>query len=103
MHVKVKVKQSLGRPGELLEVEAARFPDNWNMKAVSPTQRPLLPSRKYFWYSFLLDPVNEVDEKLQMAPPGIESAHFRLLALCLNQLRHCIDLYIPLYTSTSFT
>jgi len=72
------------------------------MKVVSPMHRPLLPSRKYFWYSFLLDPVNEVDEKLQMTPPGIEPATYRLLALCLNQLRHYIVLYIPRYTSIAY-
>ena len=47
----------LHRPWGLQEVDAPRFQDIGHTKAVrlsAPTHRPLLPPRKYSWYSFLL-------------------------------------------------
>ena len=95
-----KVKQSHYRPRQAL-----RVPGGWGSqisrqsihkggKVVSPTHRPPLPPRKYSWYSFLLEaesnpgPEGLCQWKIPMTPSGIEPATFRLVAQCLNQLRH---------------
>jgi hypothetical protein len=48
----------LDRPWGFQQAEAPTFQDNWHIKVVrlsAPTYRPPLPSRKYSWYSFLLE------------------------------------------------
>jgi hypothetical protein len=97
------------RPGQAL-----RVPGGWGFhisrqsareggKAVSPTHRPPLSSRKYSWYSFLLEAESTtgpqcgrkdyVNEKLQWTPSGIEPTTFRLVAQCLNQLLYRVPHY----------
>jgi hypothetical protein len=57
----VKVKLSHYRPGHALGVpggwgsRSSRQSAHEGGKAVSSTHRPLLPPRKDFWYSFLLE------------------------------------------------
>jgi hypothetical protein len=86
--------------------EALRVPGVWGYQisrqsahesgnAVSPTHRPPLPPRKY---SFLLEAKTTpgpycgrkdyVNEKFPVTPSGIETATFRIVAQCLNQMRH---------------
>ena len=86
--------------------QALRVPRIWNSeisrqsahkgcKVVSPTHRPPLPTRKYSWYSFLVEAESTpgpqcgrkgyVNEKNPMTPSGIEPATFRLVAQYLNQ------------------
>ena len=97
-----KVKQSHYRPGQ-----AQRVPGGWGSqiswqsaheggKVVSPMHRPPLPSRKYSWYSFLLEAESTprpqcswkdyAYEKNPVTPSGIEPATFWLVAQCLNLL-----------------
>jgi len=56
----VNVKQSNYRPGQALRVsggwgsQISRQSAHGGGRVVSPRHRPLLPLRKYSWYSFLL-------------------------------------------------
>jgi hypothetical protein len=124
--VKVKVKQSHYRPGQALRVpggwgsQISRQSAHEGGKVVSPTHRPPLPSgkaaftsppRKYSWYSFLLQAESTpgpqcgrkdyVNEKSPVTPSGIEPVTFRLVAHCLNQLRHRVPLIYVMHSSNA--
>ena len=90
--LKIKVKQFPYRPGQ--GVEAPRVQDNRHTKVLTLST---LPPRKYSWYSFLLEgephqghstPGRIVSLKNSNDKSGIEPETFRLVAQCLNQLRH---------------
>jgi hypothetical protein len=105
----LKVKQSLYMPGQAL-----RVPGGWGLQiswhsecesgtVVSPTHRPPSPTRKYSWYSFLLDAESTPGKeklgqwKIPMASSGIEPTTFRLVEQCLSQMRHCLPPVILYY------
>ena len=102
----LQVKQSHYRPGQDLSVprgwgsQISRQSAHEGSKVVSPTYRPPLPPRKYCWYSFLLEAESTpepqcgrkdyVNKKIPVTSSGIETATFRLVAQCLNQLPYCV-------------
>ena len=111
---KIKVKQSLYRPGQAL-----RVPGDWGSqisrqsaheggRVVSLTHRPSLPPRKYSWYSFLLeaestpetqcDRKDYVNEKFRWHHRESNPRPSRLVAQCLNLLRHRVwDWHVELF------
>ena len=115
--VKVKVKQSRYRPGQ-----AHGVPGVWGSKIsiqsaheggkfVSPTHRPTLPPNKYLvlisikgwvYLTDIMRPEELCQWKIPVTSSGIEPATFRLVAQCLNQLRHhvCLCMYVCMYVCT---
>jgi hypothetical protein len=90
----------LDRPWGFQEFDSPKFQDNQHIKVVmlSAICTGRFYSQKYSWYLFLLQaestPGTEcsrkdyVNEKFQWHHRRTESVTFRLVAQCLNQLRH---------------
>jgi hypothetical protein len=89
----------LDRPWGFQEVEVPRFQDNWHMKVVMLSvlrSDPLYPTGNIL---VLISVRGWVDPRATVRPEvlcqwkiptpwGIEPATFRIVALCLSQLRH---------------
>jgi hypothetical protein len=99
------IKQSHYRPGQIL-----RVPGGWGSqisrqsvheggKVVSPWHRPPSPLSARGWVNprAIVLPKRLCQWKIPITPSWIEPATFRLVAQCLNQLRHrvpLLDIYI---------
>jgi hypothetical protein len=105
-----KVKQSLYRPLGSQDVEAPRFKDSQHMVvglAALLTSRLEYPPKEIFLVLIsvkgCVDPRVTVwpeglcQWKIPMTPSGTEATTFRLVAQCLNQLRHHMPLTHILY------
>jgi hypothetical protein len=95
-----KVKQFLYKSGQTLRVprgcgsQISRQSAHESAKVVIPTHQPLLPIRKYFWYTLVEVTVSApgpwcerkffVDEKFQLYHREFEPATFLLVAQCLK-------------------
>jgi len=87
-------------PWGFQEVDALRFQDNWHMKVVrlSALRTGRLYSQKIFLVRIsvrdlvnpraIVRPEGLCQCKIPVTPSGIKPANFRLVAQCLNQLRH---------------
>ena len=108
----VKVKQFHSQPGQawgFQEAEAPRFLDSRHVKVVRLSA--LRSGRLYPQKIFLVfisvrgwvDPTATVwpeglfQWKIPMTPSGIEPATFRVVAQCLNKLRHRLPPYIYIH------
>ena len=102
VNVKVKVKQSHYRPGQALRVpggwgsQISRQSAHEGGKVVSRTHRPPLPPQEIFliiisvrgWVDLRGHSAAGWIMSIAMKSSRIEPATFRLIAQCLNQLRH---------------
>ena len=70
-------------------------------KDVSLTHRPPFTTRKYFWYSFLLEVGSDRKDFMSMkdplTPAGIEPATFRFVAQHINHCATAVPIYIYIY------
>ena len=94
--------KGLDRPWGFQEDKAPIFQDSRHMKVVrlSALRTGRFHPRKYAWYSFLLEaestpraivrPEGLCQWKIRITPSGIETATFRLVVQCLNQLGQCM-------------